>query len=225
MLNKIRKIWGSRSSFTLIELLVVIAIIALLASMLLPALVKAREMGRRIKCVSNLRQVGLAFRMYADDYDGWLPKVNFGDSVIWFHKVLPYADNNYKVFNCPSQKKGQITDPTAYNNLMPYGMNYYLQWEDADYLNPRWQKLDSIAKPSQILLVADSRYYDDGGYLFVYHRKGYTPASSYYYLCSLDTRHSGGSNLLFCDGHVKWMDRTEADNTWDEADEIWRPWR
>ena len=73
MLDKIRRTLGNRNSFTLMELLVVIAIIALLSSMLLPALVEAREMGRRVKCISNLKQCGLAFMMYADDYNGWFP--------------------------------------------------------------------------------------------------------------------------------------------------------
>src|SRR5690606_21005844 len=62
--------------FTLIELLVVVAIIAVLASMLLPALTKAREAGRRTSCMANQNQIGLAMASYGDDHNGYHPFVN-----------------------------------------------------------------------------------------------------------------------------------------------------
>jgi len=109
-----------QKGFTLIELLVVIAIIAILAAMLLPALSRAREQSRRGVCISNLKQIGLALKMYSQDYDENFP-VDSGTlgalTIQCYSLLVPKYTEDTKGFWCPSDLQNGKADSTADNTL------------------------------------------------------------------------------------------------------------
>ena len=101
----------AKAGFTLIELLVVIAIIAVLMGILMPALSRVRKQARDVCCLNNLKQIGLAVQMYAQEYDGFVPRAMDHEKAKWVLVFIPFLGTEYKrvedyrkvdVYQCPS---------------------------------------------------------------------------------------------------------------------------
>lgn len=182
-----------RNAFTLVELLVVISIIALMISILLPALQGARAEARAVTCMSNMRQIGLGLHMYANDSSGRIPAVTPDPPQVkyWFELLSPYVGELKHVttpegvWRCPEQLQPHIDMP-AYL-ARSYGYNRQI----TDFSDG--QKFLRLSDVEQRVIIIE---YGSSPPEYQASRSGLGFARH------IDRRHSGTANYLYTDGHV-----------------------
>lgn len=227
-----------RCLFTLIELLVVIAIIAILASMLLPALNKSRDRAKSIKCSSNLKQLGIGVTMYADNYSDWLPICQSpGYAAAWKQTIGPYIlgslagkidlqfNQNWctGAYLCPS-----FHDPSDGGSSVEnyrrggYGWNYnWAGFDPADTGGRTRKKRAQMKKPSETILIGDAESSD---LIPAVNQSRWTML---YYPGVADligSRHDGAINISWGDGHVSGLKYAQTLNNGKVNGISWYYW-
>jgi prepilin-type N-terminal cleavage/methylation domain-containing protein/prepilin-type processing-associated H-X9-DG protein len=198
-----------RRGFTLIELLVVIAIIAILAAILFPVFARAREKARQASCLSNCKQLNLAFMQYFQDYDERTPRYrNYPPDwdYYWDAMIYPYVQNE-AVFGCPSKARGphlyyRDGDPNKLIGITPdsYGFNYELR---------NGYALAKIDHPASTYMFHESY----NGYAYKPSEAGSLEVYAARLNVDDDTGpapHNGGANFGYLDGHCKWRSAQDA---------------
>ncbi len=215
----------TRNGFTLIELLVVIAIIALLAAILFPVFAQAREKARQTACVSNLKQIGLAVRMYVQDYDETFPIFHAYNSAVPpgqpGHKGVeaelePYAKSR-DLFRCPDDNGGPVSRadiPGSESYRDAYGSSYrfmaacfsVVHGPDGSYQNNA--PIDTgypekTVTDADFQFPAETRVMRDEMFSF-FDAKSDPGGTKYAYTPDYyEAWHTNGGGMVFADGHAK----------------------
>jgi prepilin-type N-terminal cleavage/methylation domain-containing protein len=231
---RVKQVKAVFSAFTLIELLVVIAIIAILAAMLLPALSRAKEMGLRISCTNNLRQLGLASRMYLDENQGAFPP--HWSSVRWPFRFYDDYGHNLKLLTCPTDLQYTNTPNTGSvsNNIADAAPRSYLinGWNDYYYdllgatdfkgiymagAYPSGLKEAAVLHPSDTIALGEKQssatdyYMDDISGASGDDFSGVVEQSRHSGTGHFNNgRGSGGSNYTFIDGSTRYFKSPDA---------------
>jgi prepilin-type N-terminal cleavage/methylation domain-containing protein/prepilin-type processing-associated H-X9-DG protein len=212
-----------KNAFTLIELLVVIAIIAILAAILFPVFAQARAKARQAACFSNIRQLGLAALMYAQDYDEHpvptsismgqpIPGYTwYADVAYWPMLLLPYVKST-AVYNCPNAPYTPI----------PWGPG--IEWKCYAFNNhysnrisaasPTVRPIGAITYPAELAIMVDS----PGVSLLWVNEFIRVPQPGGR---STWPNHQGGANMAFADGHAKWTHANTYVGKTDVGNKMW----
>jgi prepilin-type processing-associated H-X9-DG protein/prepilin-type N-terminal cleavage/methylation domain-containing protein len=213
--------------FTLLELLIVIAIIAILTSMLLPALRRANAVSKKIACTSNMKQVFVGNFNYASDNNGYIPPscgIQNGGFIVPYSKywsdVIVYQGylevpvvNAYGALDgvppsgvmlCPGETRRNYVGGTEWLSWLGthFGQGYSISYSyDEDGIivdaHVRWLRFSAIPKPSEICFLGDKNMSDET-------TRSYK-LNPYLLLETVSFRHSGGANFVFSDGHSDWI--------------------
>jgi len=210
-----------RRGFTLIELLVVIAIIAILAAILFPVFAKAREKARQASCQSNLKQIGIAFKMYVQDYDEQWPRadpipggnnspgqtgsrgLDFGFSGWISNGLIPYTKNQ-QIYICPSINSDGFGDPWSNGGDATHDGSRQFSYA-FNYVSDYGAKEATFQDVSNAIILADSgtTAWWDCGYESGcgWRTRDWTQHINKNYKAT--EYHSEQNDYLFEDGHVK----------------------
>lgn len=200
--------------FTLIEVLIVLGIVAGLAALLFPVFSRVREKGRSAVCQSNLKQIAIAMQQYVQDNNGTYPAMQYVQAskiVRWNDAIMPYV-KDHAIFRCPTRQSKNPENPETDYSYNWLGLSKVV-WEDSNPDRPTPFGNDQFVgihesiiavSPALVMLNCEgSPHSIDGG------PDTDVVETSWGQRLWLPALHSGGANVSYIDGHVKWRSKQE----------------